>query len=102
MSTIRAKKPSKAKPQGLASNALVRRGFGVELTRDDGTTFLALAGGGILPFVHVHRKWAVDYKRQMQWWGFKARVVPVTFTYPAPNEGAELTGGQHVKSTEDL
>jgi hypothetical protein len=65
---------------------LVRRGFGVELTRDDGTTVLALTGGGILPFVHVHRKWAVNYKRKMQEWGFKARVVPVTFTDPAPND----------------
>ena len=73
------------KPSGGSDHRLVRRGFGVELTRDDGTTFLALTGGGILPFVHVHRKWAVDYKRKMQEWGFKARVVPVTFTDPAPN-----------------
>ncbi|TXH18469.1 MAG: hypothetical protein E6R03_02125 [Hyphomicrobiaceae bacterium] len=69
----------------VGTSALVRHGFGVELTRDDGTTFLALTGGGILPFVHVHRKWAMEYKRQMQEWGFKARVVPVTFTDPAPN-----------------
>ncbi len=78
------------KLQQKPSGRLVRRGFGVELTRDDGTTFLALTGGGILPFVHVHRKWAVDYKRKMQEWGFKARVVPVTFTDPAPNDQVEL------------
>lgn len=63
-----------------------RRGFSVELTRDNGTTFLALTGGGILPFVHVQRKWAVEYKRQMQDWGFKARVVPVKFTDPQPSQ----------------
>lgn len=52
-----------------------------------------MTGGGILPFVHVHRKWAVEYKRQMQERGFKARVVPVTFTDPALNDLAHGAAG---------
>jgi len=61
-----------------------RKGWGVAITRDDGTRFLANSGGGIGRAVwpHSQRKYAVAHKRELLGEGFKARVVPILFSDP--------------------
>ena len=59
-----------------------RKGFAVQISRKDGTAFLAAAANGIQTPIWIHRKYAVAYKRELRAEGFKARVVKVLFANP--------------------
>lgn len=62
----------------------LEKGWGVQITRKDGTKFLASSGAGILSpvWVNSQRKYAVQWKKDLVKEGFKAKVVPVCFTRP--------------------
>ena len=68
-----------------------RRGWGVEIIRKDGSSFLSCSSHGVLPAIWTHsqRRFAVICKRELIAEGFKARVVPVTFTDPVIVEQAQ-------------
>jgi hypothetical protein len=60
-----------------------RQGYGIKITRRDGTSFLASAGTGILPAVYTlaQRKHAVVFKNKLKENGIEnAKVVRVTFS----------------------
>lgn len=61
-----------------------RKGWGVAITRDDGTRFLSSSGNGIgrAVWTRAQRRYAVAHKRHLIDHGFKARVVPVIFSEP--------------------
>jgi hypothetical protein len=61
-----------------------RKGYSVQITRKDGTTFLCAAGIGIAPPIWTlqQRRYAVAHKRDLILNGFDAKVVRVTFTDP--------------------
>ena len=65
------------KPLGITFTA--KRGFGVAISRDDGSEFLACSHPGLLPAVFADRKWAVAHKRKLIGHNFKCRVVRVAF-----------------------
>lgn len=56
-------------------------GWAVEIYRDDGTSFMACAGAGILPVVWAlsQRRYAVRQKRELLEHGLKAKVVRVAY-----------------------
>lgn len=62
----------------------MNRGWAVQITRKDGSTFLASSGEGNQPAVWVksNRRWAVKHKRSLQEHGFKCRIVPVHYAEP--------------------
>lgn len=68
-------------------HADVRRGWAVQIRRDDGSTFLACSTPGNLPAVwcNSNRKWAVAHKRELREQGFACKVVRVTYTDPVVN-----------------
>lgn len=59
----------------------MKKGWSVEITRKDGTTFLAASGNGLLPVVHHLRRHAVEVKRNLLP-HFDCRVVPVQYSEP--------------------
>ena len=70
-----------------------RKGYGVKITRRDGTSFLASAGAGILPAVYTlaQRKQAVVYKNELKENGIEnAKVVRVTFSDVRVDGGGAL------------
>ena len=62
----------------------VRHGWSVQITRDDGTTFLARGSHGDLPpiWIKSNRKWALQFKQKVLDHGFKAKIVPVVYINP--------------------
>jgi len=62
----------------------IEQGFAVQIARDDGSTFLCAANGGVLTQVwpRAQRKYAVSHKRDLIANGFKAKVVAVEFVRP--------------------
>ena len=58
------------------------RGYGVEIRRDDGSTFLSSGGGGVLPAVWTQAVWAVRHKEELLQHGFTCRVVEVKYARP--------------------
>ncbi|MFA5187546.1 MAG: hypothetical protein WC551_13790 [Patescibacteria group bacterium] len=78
---------------------LVRRGWAIQITRKDKTTFLAGTGSGTYPatWCYSNRRWAVRHKRTLRESGFRCRVVAVEYTDPVvipPNNS--ITGGEAV------
>lgn len=77
---------------------MLTQGYSVQITRADGSTFLASSVAGILPPVWTlaQRKFAAEHCRDLKTRGFKAKVVRVKFerpsvipdgpTPPSPNE----------------
>ena len=60
-----------------------RKGWGVAITRKDGTRFLSCGtGNGRAVWANCNRKWAVEHKRDLASHGFKCRVVPVLYSDP--------------------
>ena len=59
-----------------------RRGWSVAIRRTDESEFLACAHPGILPAVHLKRRYAVAHKRELVANKFKCRVVRVRFISP--------------------
>jgi len=64
----------------VGPNEIVRHGWAVQISRDDGSNFLALGAKGVLPVVFAGRTWAVAHKKELREHNFRCRVVPVTFT----------------------
>ena len=59
-----------------------RNGYSVAIRRKDGSEFLCCSEPGILPAVWTlqQRRYAVAHKRELVGYGFKARVVSVSFS----------------------
>lgn len=70
--------------QQLCSALVPRQGYGVEIRRADGTTFLSTAGHGVVPAIWnlSNRRYAAIHKNEMRDEGFDARLVRVIFADP--------------------
>ena len=61
-----------------------KKGWSVQIKRQDGTTFLCASQTGTVPPVWCsrNRKYAKEHKDTLVAHGFKARVVPVLYSDP--------------------
>lgn len=59
-------------------------GWAVQITRADGSKFFAANSGGVVTPVwpRSQRKYAVQWRKQLQAHNYNARVVPVTYAHP--------------------
>lgn len=62
-----------------------KRGWAIEITRKDGSTFLAHSGNGIMPAIYAWsmRKYAAKFRKELLVYGFRpCKVVPVLYFEP--------------------
>lgn len=61
-----------------------KRGWAIEITRKDGSTFLAQSGNGLMPAIYAWsmRKYVDKYRKELLIHGMKGKVVPVLYFEP--------------------